>query len=152
MSRTNRLLLFLIVAELIGGGIVMGRQGIIDAYSRGAGRITLRARAKVTEEAKGKSPSILISEVPFQVTRNALTEEIGQLVKDERIAGISGVRDESSARNGEPVLGFDPTPEPENLRLLAHEFAQDVIGPAAVEYGEGEEHQVRQGAALGSAE
>jgi DNA gyrase subunit A len=41
--------------------------------------------------------------VPFQVTRNALTEEIAQLVKDERVAGISAVRDESSARNGEPV-------------------------------------------------
>jgi DNA gyrase subunit A len=85
------------------GGIVMGRQGIADAYSRGAGKITLRARAEVMEEVKGKSPSILIREVPFQVTRNALTEEIAELVKSERIAGISGVRDESSARNGEPV-------------------------------------------------
>lgn len=85
------------------GGIIMGRQGLLDAYARGAGKITLRARAQVMEEVKGKSPSILISEVPFQVTRNALVEEIAQLVKDERIAGISGVRDESSARNGEPV-------------------------------------------------
>ncbi len=85
------------------GGCVMGRQGILDAYARGAGKITLRARAEVMEEVKGKSPSILIREVPFQVTRNALTEEIAELVKSERIAGISGVRDESSARNGEPV-------------------------------------------------
>ena len=85
------------------GGIVMGRQGIMDAYARGAGKITLRARAQVVEEGKGKSPTILITEVPFQVTRNALTEEIGALVKDERIAGISGIRDESSARHGEPV-------------------------------------------------
>lgn len=85
------------------GGIIMGRQGLLDAYARGAGKITLRARAQVMEEVKGKSPSILISEVPFQVTRNALVEEIAHLVKEERIAGISGVRDESSARNGEPV-------------------------------------------------
>jgi len=85
------------------GGQIMGRQGILNAYTQGAGRLTLRARARVVEEGKGKSPSILITEVPFQVTRNALTEEIGQLVKDERIAGISGIRDESSARNGEPV-------------------------------------------------
>ena len=41
--------------------------------------------------------------MPYQVTRNALAEEIGELVKDERIKGISGIRDESSARNGEPV-------------------------------------------------
>jgi DNA gyrase subunit A len=85
------------------GGKVMGRQGILDAYARGSGKITLRARAEIVEEAKGKTPSILIREVPFQVTRNSLTEEIGELVKSERISGISAVRDESSARNGEPV-------------------------------------------------
>ncbi len=85
------------------GGIIMGRQGIIDGYSRGLGKLTLRARAEVQEEGKGKTPSILIREVPFQVTRNALCEEIGELVRDERIAGINGIRDESSARNGEPV-------------------------------------------------
>lgn len=83
------------------GGIIMGRQGIIDAYREGRGRITLRARAKVIEE--GRSSHILISEVPFQVTRNALSAEIGDLVKDERIKDISGVRDESAARKGEPV-------------------------------------------------
>src|SRR5207249_3104956 len=85
------------------GGQIMGRQGIIDAYSRGLGKITLRARAQVMEEVKGRPPSILITEVPFQVTRNALTEEIGELVKSDRISGISGIRDESSARHGEPV-------------------------------------------------
>lgn len=85
------------------GGQIMGRQGILDGYSRGYGRLTLRARAEVREEGKGRSPSILITEVPFQVTRNALCEEIGELVKDERITGINAIRDESSARNGEPV-------------------------------------------------
>ncbi len=102
------------------GGIIMGRQGIVDAYSSGRGKITLRARATVVEEGKGKSPTIIITEVPFQVTRNALAEEIGELVKDERIRGISGIRDESSARNGEPVRlvvelkrGRRPAPRPQ---------------------------------------
>ena len=85
------------------GGIVMGRQGIVDAYARGRGKITLRARVDIVEEGKGKSPSILIREVPFQVSRIKLQEVIAELVKDDRIAGISGVRDESSARTGEPV-------------------------------------------------
>src|SRR5262249_54349191 len=85
------------------GGKIMGRQGIFDTSRRRSGKITLRPRAESTEEVKGRPPSILIREVPFQITRNSLTEEIGQLVKDERIAGISGIRDESSARNGEPV-------------------------------------------------
>ena len=85
------------------GGIIMGRQGILDAYRTGYGRLTLRARAEVVEDAKGKNPSILIREVPFQVARIPLIEEIAQLVKEERITGISAVRDESSARGGEPV-------------------------------------------------
>ncbi|MBX9624765.1 MAG: DNA gyrase subunit A [Gemmataceae bacterium] len=85
------------------GGVIMGRQGIIDGYARGRGKITLRARAEVIEEGKGKSPSILIREVPFQVTRNRLLEAMKELVHNERIAGISAIRDESSARSGEPV-------------------------------------------------
>ncbi len=83
------------------GGIIRGRQGIVEGYSTGRGRVTLRARADVIEE--GRSSQIIIREVPYQVTRNSLAEKIGELVKDERIKGIRAVRDESSARNGEPV-------------------------------------------------
>jgi DNA gyrase subunit A len=85
------------------GGIVMGRQGIIDAYSRGSGHITLRARARVVEEAKGKAPTIIVTEVPFQISRDPLVRELAELVKNDRITDISGIRDESSARSGEPV-------------------------------------------------
>ncbi len=85
------------------GGIVMGRQGIIDAYRHGAGHITLRARARVLEEGKGKAPTILITEVPFQVSRDPLVKELADLVKTERVPDISSIRDESSARSGEPV-------------------------------------------------
>src|SRR5207244_1512316 len=52
---------------------------------------------------EGSRTQIIISEVPFQQTRNRLAEAIGELVKDERIKGISAMRDESSARTGEPV-------------------------------------------------
>ena len=84
------------------GGIVMGNQGIVRGYLGERSRITLRARAEIVEE-KGKIPHILIREVPYQVTRNKLMADIGELVKDERIKDITAVRDESSARNGEPV-------------------------------------------------
>jgi DNA gyrase subunit A len=80
------------------GGVIMGRQGIIDAYGTGHGKITLRARAEIVE---GKNPYILIREVPFQVARIPLQEEIGQLIKDERITGIRNIRDESA--RDEPV-------------------------------------------------
>jgi DNA gyrase subunit A len=82
------------------GGIIRGRQGIIDGYRTGRGRITLRARCEVVE---GKKAQIIIREVPYQHTRNRLMEQIGDLVKDERLKGIDEVRDESSPRMGEPV-------------------------------------------------
>jgi DNA gyrase subunit A len=85
------------------GGTIMGRQGIIDGYLGRRSRIQLRARAEVTEEGKGKTPGILIREVPYAVSRNKLMADIGELVKNDRIAGITGARDESSARTGEPV-------------------------------------------------
>jgi DNA gyrase subunit A len=83
------------------GGIIMGRQGIVDGYRTGRGKVVLRARAEIVEE-RGRN-QIIIKEVPYQQTRNRLAEQIGELVKDERIKGISAMRDESSARNGEPV-------------------------------------------------
>jgi DNA gyrase subunit A len=83
------------------GGIIMGRQGILDGYRTGRGKIILRARAEIVEE-RGRN-QIVIKEVPYQQTRNRLAEQIGELVKDERIKGISAMRDESAARNGEPV-------------------------------------------------
>jgi DNA gyrase subunit A len=83
------------------GGIICGRQGILDGYLTGRGKITLRARADIREE--GSRTQIIVTEVPFQQTRNRLAEAIGDLIKDERIKGISAIRDESSARGGEPV-------------------------------------------------
>jgi DNA gyrase subunit A len=83
------------------GGIICGRQGIADGYATGRGKVTLRARADIREE-NGQA-QIIISEVPYQQTRNRLAAAIGDLVKEEKIKGIRDVRDESSARNGEPV-------------------------------------------------
>ncbi len=83
------------------GGIICGRQGILDAYSTGRGKVTLRGRAEIREE--GRSAQVVITEVPFQQTRIRLAEAIGELVKQERIKGVNEIRDESSPRNGEPV-------------------------------------------------
>lgn len=83
------------------GGLICGRQGILEGYSTGRGRVTLRARAHVHQE--GRQQQIIITEVPYQQTRNRLAENIGELVKNERVKGISSIRDESSQRTGEPV-------------------------------------------------
>ncbi len=83
------------------GGIICGRQGILDAYSTGRGKVVLRARAEINEE--GSRPQIIIKEVPYQQTRIRLAEAMGELVKDERIKGVHDIKDESSQRTGEPV-------------------------------------------------
>lgn len=83
------------------GGIICGRQGILDGYRTGRGKVILRARAHIGEE-RGRE-QIIITEVPYQQTRNRLHEAIGDLVKNERIKGVSDVNDYSSARMGEPV-------------------------------------------------
>ncbi len=83
------------------GGIICGQQGVYDGYQTGRGKIILRARATIQQE--GNSEQIIIHEVPYQQSRNRLMESIGDLVKDERIKGIRDVKDESSARTGEPV-------------------------------------------------
>jgi len=81
------------------GGIICGRQGIIEGYTTGRGKVILRARADVDE----KKRQIIIREIPYQQTRNRIMEVIGKLVKEERIKHVGEIRDESSAREGEPV-------------------------------------------------
>jgi DNA gyrase subunit A len=83
------------------GGIICGRQGIVDGYMTGRGKITLRARADIVEE--GRESTIVVREIPYQQTRIRVAEAIGNLVKEDRIQGVREIRDESSARNGEPV-------------------------------------------------
>ncbi len=74
-------------------GFIYGRQGILDAYSTGKGSIKMRARAAI-EEIKSKE-QIVITELPYQVNKAKLIEEIAGLVRDKKIAGITDLRDES---------------------------------------------------------
>ncbi len=77
------------------GGIINGRQGIVEAYRTGRGRIYVRARAEVLEDAANGRDVIVITELPYQVNKARLIEKIAELVKEKRIEGISELRDES---------------------------------------------------------
>lgn len=84
------------------GGIICGRQGILDGYRTGRGRIILRSHVVIEEE--GNRTQIIIKDLPYQQIRNRLMEAIGHAIREEKITGISGApRDESSERRGEPV-------------------------------------------------
>lgn len=75
-------------------GIINGARGIAEAYAGGKGRIYVRARTHVEERAKDKE-SIIVTELPYQVNKARLLEKIAELVKDKKIEGITGLRDES---------------------------------------------------------
>jgi DNA gyrase subunit A len=76
------------------GGLIMGRQGILDAYTTGRGLIKVRAEAHM-ESGKGGKESIIATEIPYQVNKATLLESIAGLVRDKKLEGISDLRDES---------------------------------------------------------
>ncbi len=75
------------------GGTIFGKKGIIDAYATGRGRIKVRAKTHI--ERKGNKDVIVIDELPYQVNKARLIENIADLVKDKMIDGVSEIRDES---------------------------------------------------------
>jgi DNA gyrase subunit A len=76
-------------------GIINGRAGIIEGYRTGRGRVLVRARINVESEEKSGKESIIVTELPFQVNKARLIEKIAELVKEKKIEGITGLRDES---------------------------------------------------------
>ncbi|MEE2938365.1 MAG: DNA gyrase subunit A [Planctomycetota bacterium] len=82
------------------GGIICGRAGIRRGYKTGRSTIILRARCKI-EEMSGNRSRIVVSEIPYQQTRDGVVKKIADLVNGDKIKGISGIRDESDLK--EPV-------------------------------------------------
>ncbi|MEW6026595.1 MAG: DNA topoisomerase (ATP-hydrolyzing) subunit A [Planctomycetota bacterium] len=84
------------------GGTICGNKGIIDAYHTGRGIITVRAKIS-TEDVKGGRTNVVVTEIPYNQEKNKIIERIAQLVKDNRIQGVSDIRDESD-RDGMRIV------------------------------------------------
>ncbi len=80
------------------GGLICGRQGIIDAYTRGRGSITLRAKTHI-EEMKNGRKRIVVDEIPYNILKNTITERIAASVKAKRLNEVSDIRDESDRKH-----------------------------------------------------
>jgi DNA gyrase subunit A len=80
-------------------GLIVGAQGIIDAYRTGRGSIRMRAVVDVEEDAKGRT-ILVVTELPYQVNPDNLAERIAELVKEGKLSGIADIREESSGRTG----------------------------------------------------
>lgn len=85
------------------GGIIFGMEGVKQAFLTGRGRVVLRGKCTVHTKASGRE-QIIITEVPYQVNRDSLTDKIGQLVNNKIIEGIAHVNNESNKREGTRIV------------------------------------------------
>jgi len=111
------------------GGIIQGRRGIVDYVNTGRGRIVVRARAEIDEDARGRA-RIIVTELPYQVNKSALVEKIAHLVRSGVLDGISDLRDESDREGMRVVvvLKKDAYPQVVLNKLFAHTQLQQTFG------------------------
>lgn len=98
----EKLMKYVIAPDFPTGGIILGYEGVKEAYKTGRGKIIIRAKAKIETLKSGKE-SIVITELPYQVNKAALIEKIAELVREGKIEDISNLRDESG-RDGLRVV------------------------------------------------
>lgn len=110
--------------------IINGRAGIIEGYRTGKGRVVIRARTEIeTDESSGRQ-SIIIQELPYQVNKARLIERIAELVRDKKVEGISGLRDESDKQGMRVVIELKRNEVADVVlnNLFAHTQMQNVFG------------------------
>lgn len=112
-----------------GGGIILGRKGIEDAYLTGRGSIKVRSRCEIEPMNNGKN-RILVSEIPYQVNKARLIEKIAELARDKKIDGITDLRDESDRKGMRIVIELrrDVNPQVILNQLYKNTQLQDNFG------------------------
>ena len=111
------------------GGIICGKEGLVDAYNTGRGKIILRARATI-ERQKGNKDSIVITELPYQVNKANLIANIADLVQTKAMEGITDVRDESDKEGIRVVVELRRDVEPQIVlnNLYKHTQLETTFG------------------------
>jgi DNA gyrase subunit A len=98
------------------GGIIYGREGILNTYRTGRGHIQVRARVFIEKEKRTEKERIIVTELPYQVNKAKLIEKIADLVREKKIEGIADLRDESD-RDGMRIV----------IELKRNEFAEVIL-------------------------
>ncbi len=111
-------------------GIISGSRGIREAYETGRGRIHVRARVDIESIERNDRTALVAVELPYQVNKARLLEKIAQLVRDKRLEGISGLRDESDKSGMRMVIELKKGENPEVVlnNLYQHTQMQTVFG------------------------
>jgi DNA gyrase subunit A len=121
------------------GGLIIGRAGVEEAYRTGRGRVVVRARASV-EEGRADRERIIINEIPYQVNKARLLEQIATLVKERKVDGISDLRDESDQEGMRVVLELRRGANPKVIlnQLYKHTQCQITFGVIAIALVDGQ--------------
>ena len=109
------------------GGFILGRQGILDAYTRGRGHLKMRARAAIEQVGKDKE-QIIVTEIPYQVNKAKLQEHAAALVNEKKIEGIGDIRDESDREGMRVVFELKRGEQPEVILNNLYKHTQMQIG------------------------
>ena len=99
----DELIHFVKAPDFPTGGIIYGFEGVRQAFHTGRGRVVLRGKTNIETDAKGRE-KIIITEVPYQVNRDTLTQKIGELITEKVIEGISDVNNESNNKEGTRIV------------------------------------------------
>jgi DNA gyrase subunit A len=111
------------------GAIILGREGIRDAYRTGRGRVVVRGRMHMEEGKRGRV-SVIVTEIPFMVNKTTLIEAMASAVQEKQIDGISDIRDESDREGMRIVLDLSRDGDPELVmrQLYRHTQMQSTFG------------------------
>ena len=103
------------------GGIIVGREGIREAYEKGRGIITIRATARI-EEMRGDRHRIVITDVPYQANKARIIEQIAELVRERKIEGITDLRDETDREGLRIVIELSRSANPNVILNQLYKF------------------------------
>ena len=128
-SDIKQLMRFIKGPDFPTGGIICGRQGIKDAFSTGRGKLTLRARATIEKQTRGKD-HIVVTEIPYQVNKADLISSIADLVQERTVEGITDIRDESDKDGMRIVIELRRDIEPQIIlnQLYKHTQLETTFG------------------------
>ena len=125
----ERLLALVPAPDFPTGGLILGTEGARQAYLTGRGSVTIRARTEI-EELKHNKHAIIVTEIPYQVNKTRLIEQIADLVKEKRVAGITDLRDESDRRGMRIMIELSAAARPQVVlnQLYKHTSLQQNFG------------------------
>ena len=125
----DKLMEFISGPDFPTGGIIVGREGIVQAYSTGKGRVIMRGTAHIEEMRAGRF-KIVITEIPYQINKTTLIERIAQLARSKKIDAISDMRDESDRRGMSIVIELKRGAQPKRVlnQLYKYTTLQSTFG------------------------